>query len=301
MCRSLFASEQSRYGLARECVEWALTEENVFEFFDALTADSIKEQVADCPRFHGYEATFTEIYEQVNRDFLLQHKALEDMWDKAARQLMLEFSESELVSVREYQHRKTGKEFLSTETGKKWLQKAEPIVRSAFEEVRQTVFHGSRYEAYRKAIEQRIALYEAQGKLPAALVRADAPPLELKPSDSDGALFQIFEGIPKNADRSKFTIDSTKPLLVVHTLRDVILAQDNKGVLLRLNEKDTRAFAELTKKFEGQVLFLQCTEELMEGMRIAAPIEDGYLGFKHPQSAAVAEYLRKRFRIGEFK
>jgi hypothetical protein len=214
------------------------------------------------------------------------------MWDKAARQFTSEFSESELVSVRAYQQRKTGKEFLSTETGKKWLQKAEPIVRSAFEEVRQTIFHGSGYEAYRKAIKQKIALHEAQGKLPAALVRADAPPLELKPADSDRALFQIFEGIPRNADKTNYTIDSTKPLLVVYTLRDMILAQDSKGVFLRLNEKDTKAFADLTKKFEGRVLFLQCTNELMEGMRITAPIEDGYLGFKHPQSAAVAEYAR---------
>jgi hypothetical protein len=36
-------------------------------------------------------------------------------------------------------------------------------------------------------------------------------------------------------------------------------------------------------------------------MRIMAPIEDGYLGFKHPQEAAVGEYLRKRFRIAESK
>ena len=90
-------------------------------------------------------------------------------------------------------------------------------------------------------------------------------------------------------------------MLVVSTVSDLVLAKDGKGVLIRLNAKDTRAFAELTGKFQGKVLFIVCTDKIIEGMRIIAPIEDGYLGFKHPDSAPVAEYLRKRFRIGEFK
>jgi hypothetical protein len=36
-------------------------------------------------------------------------------------------------------------------------------------------------------------------------------------------------------------------------------------------------------------------------MHITAPIVNGIIGFKHPEDAAVAEYLRRRFRIGEFK
>ena len=46
---------------------------------------------------------------------------------------------------------------------------------------------------------------------------------------------------------------------------------------------------------------LACTPMTSSKSCITAPIEDGYLGFKHPQEAAVAEYLRKRFRIAEFK
>ena len=174
-------------------------------------------------------------------------------------------------------------------------------MRAAFEDVRHSVFEGSRYEAYRRTVEEKIGLAEAQGKLPAHLVRADAPPIELKPADSQDAIFQVFEGIPKESDKPSFAIDFKNPLLVVSSLSDLVLAQDGKGVLIRLNERDTKIFAELTRKFQGRVLFVQCTETLIEGMRITAPIEDGYIEWKHPRSAEVAEYLRRRYRIGEFK
>ncbi len=287
--------------MARQCIEWALPSEDFFAFFDALMANSMKEQVEDNVRFRGYEKIITEIYQQGTRDFLAQDNALASTWDKATRNLMLEFSESELLSVRDYQTRKTGKEFLKTKTGRKWQEKAETIVRTAFEDVRNSVFQGSRYESHKKTIEERIALYEGQGKLPPGLARPDAPPLELKAADSQGPLFQVFEGTLKNTDKPSFAIDSTKPLLVVSTLRDLVLGQDNKGVLFRLNIADSKTFFELTRKFRGKVLFLVCADTVIEGMRITAPIEDGYIAFKYPESAAIAEYLRKRFRIGEFK
>jgi hypothetical protein len=262
----LCANEESHYAVARQCVEWALPGEDFFAFFDALMADSIKEQVADNVRFRGYEKTIAEIYQQGTRDFLVQDRALESTWDAAARKLMSEFSESELLSLRDYQTRKAGKEFLETATGRKWREKAETVVRAAFEDVRNRVFQGSRYESYRKTIEENIALYEAQGKLPARLVRSDASPVELIPADSQAPLFQVFEALPKKPDKTTFTIDSTKPLLVISSLSELVLARDGKGVLVRLNEKDAKAFAELTRKFRGKVLFLQCTDTLLEGV-----------------------------------
>jgi hypothetical protein len=36
-------------------------------------------------------------------------------------------------------------------------------------------------------------------------------------------------------------------------------------------------------------------------VQITAPITDGVIGFKYPDQADVAEYLRRRFRIAEFK
>jgi hypothetical protein len=55
----LWANDGSHYPLARQCVEWALPGEDFFAFFDALMADSIKQQVADNVRFRGYEKTIT--------------------------------------------------------------------------------------------------------------------------------------------------------------------------------------------------------------------------------------------------
>ncbi|HVN96172.1 MAG TPA: hypothetical protein VMT62_07070 [Syntrophorhabdaceae bacterium] len=264
--------------------------------------DSVKRQIEDNLRFRGYEKTITEIYQQVTRDFLMRENALAKTWDEAATKLTSEFSETELRAVRDYyQNHKSDKEFLETQAGRKWHEKVESIIQSAFEHVRHSVFEGSRYETYRKDVDEKIALYESQGKLPAGLVRRDAPPMELKPADSDEPIFRIFEGIPKESERLSFAIDDKKPLLVVSTITDLILAQDGKGVLIRLNEKDTKTFAEITRKFQDKILFVQCTDSLLEGMHITAPIEDGYIGWQYPQSAKVAEYLRKRFRVGEFK
>jgi len=134
-----------------------------------------------------------------------------------------------------------------------------------------------------------------------ALFVFEAAAADIKPVDSDAPLFEIFEAIPIQADHPKVTFEPTQPLLVVSSIRDLNLARDNKGVMVGLNEKDTKTLAELTRKFEGRMLILKTTNDIIEVMRIAAPIEDGYLGFKHPLQAAVAEYLRKRFRIAEFK
>jgi hypothetical protein len=298
----LLADEQSYYKVARECAEWALPESGYFKFIDYLMAESIKEQVATHPRLRSYSKAVMEIYQQGTRDFLTELKALDTTWDKAARRLMSEFSESELVTLRDYQNEKIGNEFLNTETGRKWQEKAEDIIRSSVDDVRRSLFFNhSESDLYPKTIQKRSDLYEAQGKIPPGLLQSYPPPVALKPVDSDEPLFKIFAGIPLDADKPRFTIESETPLLVVSTLNDLVLAQDNKGVLICLNDADTKIFSELTRKFRGKILFLVCTDTVMEGMRITAPIEDGYIEFKYPGSAAVTEYLRRRFRIGEFK
>lgn len=42
-------------------------------------------------------------------------------------------------------------------------------------------------------------------------------------------------------------------------------------------------------------------DEILEVMHITAPIVDGVIGIKQPDHARAAEYLRRRFRIDEFK
>jgi hypothetical protein len=283
--------------VAKECAEWSLPEKQYFEFFDQLMADSLKEPIADSAKLSGNEKAIVEIYQQGTRDFLAQNKALEKTWDKAARKLMLEFSEKELLLVRDYQDKKVGRGFLHTKTGKKWRERAEPIIQSAVDEVRQSL--DPKYESYRKTIQERIESYSAQGKIPADLVRPGAP--ELKPIDSDTPLFEIFEGIPLNPDKPSFKVNFSKPLLVVSTLSDLRLEEDGKGVVLRLNPKDTYTFTKLEIEYKGRILFWRGADNVMEGMRIVEPVGDGYIRFTHQRSAAMAEYVRKRFRIGEFR
>jgi hypothetical protein len=97
------------------------------------------------------------------------------------------------------------------------------------------------------------------------------------------------------------TFDNKHPLLVVRSVSDLRLARDGKGVLITLMPADAQKFAAITRKYNQGLLLLEAENRVLEAMQIAAPITDGVLGFKYPDQAAVAEYLRRRFRVGEFK
>ena len=112
----------------------------------------------------------------------------------------------------------------------------------------------------------------------------------------------MFIALVRRTKQSKTPVGGGNDVaLSLRSANQLPLAKDGKGVLIRLNERDTKVFAELTRKFQGRILFVQCTKTLIEGMRITAPIEDGCVEWRHPRPAEVAAYLRKRFRIGEFK
>jgi hypothetical protein len=69
--------------------------------------------------------------------------------------------------------------------------------------------------------------------------------------------------------------------------------------MMRLTPKDAKQFAAITSRY--CCLVFEGDDQPLEVLHITAPIVDGIIGFKHPQEAAVAEYLRRRLRIGEFK
>jgi len=127
---------------------------------------------------------------------------------------------------------------------------------------------------------------------------------DIKPDDPSTPLLKIYEpkftSLGGPAERAKAEL-ILPPLLVISSVRDVRLGRDNKGVLLGFTEADTKTFAELTTRFDQKYLVVAATDDTMEVIHITAPIEDGYLGFKHPEAAAMAEYLRRRFHLAEFK
>jgi hypothetical protein len=123
--------------------------------------------------------------------------------------------------------------------------------------------------------------------------------------DRSKPLFRVCAPIliptPSGAARPQFTFDDKLPLLVVYSVSDLVLARDNKGVLITLTPEDAKKFAAITRKHNDGLLLLEADGQVLQAMHISAPIADGIIGFKYPQEESVARYLRRRVRIAEFK
>jgi hypothetical protein len=141
-------------------------------------------------------------------------------------------------------------------------------------------------------------VYAVAAVLVTAVTAAHA---DIKPTDPSTPLFKVYEPkFTRLGENPRADIDDP-PLLVIRSVRDLILAGDKKGVMIGLTPADTKKFAEMTRRFDKRYLVFVATDELMAVYRITAPIEDGYIGFKHPEEPGMAKYLRRRFRIGEFE
>lgn len=140
----------------------------------------------------------------------------------------------------------------------------------------------------------------------AVLLASSAFAAEIRPVDASTPLFRIFQALPSKTARGntkgpQVTLDYKRPLLVVWSVRDVRLAPDRKGVLLTLTEKDRKIFAALTNKYNQGLLLLEAQGGVLEAIYITAPVENGVLEFRYPDDAAVAQYLRRRFKLAEFR
>jgi tetratricopeptide (TPR) repeat protein len=124
---------------------------------------------------------------------------------------------------------------------------------------------------------------------------------KIKVTDSDAPILQIFAltRTAPNPDSQNFSVDS-KPLMTIRSIRNLIFQADGKGITVVLNKSDSKKFGELTRKFEGGLLFCQVSESPHVGgpRMISAPIEDGIIEFSEARFSgdiAIAEYLRRRF------
>jgi hypothetical protein len=136
----------------------------------------------------------------------------------------------------------------------------------------------------------------------AALLASSAFAAEIRPVDAGTPLFRIFQALPSKAAQGntkgpEVTLDDRHPLLVVWSVRDVRLASDRKGVVLTLIEKDRKTFAALTHKYKQGLLLLEAQGGVLEAIYITEPLENGVLEFRYPDDAAVAQYLRRRFKL----
>jgi hypothetical protein len=140
----------------------------------------------------------------------------------------------------------------------------------------------------------------------AALLASTVFAADIKPADPATPLFRIFQALPRkgvqgNIHGPQVTLDAKRPLLVVWSVRDVRLAPDRKGVLLTLTEKDRKIFAALTHKYNQGLLLLESQGNILEAIYVTEPLENGMLEFKYPDDMAIAQYLRRRFKLAEFR
>ena len=141
--------------------------------------------------------------------------------------------------------------------------------------------------------------------LAVTVIAATAAAADIKPANPSTPLFRIFVPIPikrpDSATRTNITFDDKHPLLVVRSVSNLQLGRDGKSVLITLTPADAKKFADITRKYNQGLLLLEADGRVLEAMHVTAPIVNGIIGFKHPEEGAVAEYLRRRFRLAEFK
>jgi hypothetical protein len=68
-----------------------------------------------------------------------------------------------------------------------------------------------------------------------------------------------------------------------------------------LTEKDRKIFAALTHKYNHGLLLLEAPGGVLEAIQVTQPLDNGALEFSYPDDAAMAQYLRRRFKLGEFR
>jgi hypothetical protein len=130
----------------------------------------------------------------------------------------------------------------------------------------------------------------------AALWVATAFGADIKPADSKAPVFRIFSSTAKG-DGGHLTVTAKQPLLVISSVADVQLSTDRKGVRIVLTSSDAKKFADITRKYNQDLLLLEGNGKILEAMRVSSPVQKGVLEFSRPDDDAVVDYLRQRFRL----
>lgn len=120
---------------------------------------------------------------------------------------------------------------------------------------------------------------------------------DLKPA-GNGPVFQIFTtDLSSGSGAPKIDISGKQPVMIVTTAADVRLSKDHKAVRFTFTGSEARRFADLTRKHRNEFLVLQGNGKILEAMQVSSPVTNGILEFTYPDDAAVADYLKRRFRL----
>ncbi|SRR6266498_595936 len=126
----------------------------------------------------------------------------------------------------------------------------------------------------------------------------------------DIPLFSLLGPFDHQLDFSAIAkeIRDGKSALDVYAFREVILADDEKGITIRLNQQDSRLLKALAQKHDrGWFVAVAPPKDFFMGEPsvavgpVTASMADGYIIFKHPECASIAQSLRRRFHVAEFR
>jgi hypothetical protein len=121
---------------------------------------------------------------------------------------------------------------------------------------------------------------------------------DLRPADGAAPVFRVFAAGPANASGAPtINISGKPPLMIISAAADVQLSTDRKAVRLTLTSSDARKFGDITRRHIKDFLVIEANGRVLEVMQVTSPVTNGMLEFTYPEDAAVADYLRKRFRI----
>src|SRR5215210_394401 len=121
---------------------------------------------------------------------------------------------------------------------------------------------------------------------------------DVKPTDGIGPVFRIFAADSSSREGSpKIDLFGRQPLMIVNSAADVRLSTDREAIRFTFTQADARRFADLTRKHADGFLVLQGNQKILEAMKVSSPVTDGILEFTYTDDAAVADYLKKRFRL----
>jgi hypothetical protein len=126
----------------------------------------------------------------------------------------------------------------------------------------------------------------------------------------DIPLFSLFGPFDHRPDISTVLkeIRDKKSSLDVYGFHEVILADDDKGITIVLGEQDSRLLKALAQKYDGRwFVAVAPPKDFFIGASAVAVVYmtpsmmDGHITFKHPECASIAQSLRRRFHIAEFR
>lgn len=127
---------------------------------------------------------------------------------------------------------------------------------------------------------------------------------------TDFPLFSLYGPFERRPDSSSISkvLRETKEALNVYGFREVVLGDDEKSITMTLKEEDAKMLKILTSKSpHGWFVVIAPPKHFSAGapsvavLAVASTTPEGRIVFSEREAGAIAQNLRYRFRIAEFR